>query len=130
MEEQDRRGTLRGLRPGRRLTTRPIVGVAPRMMRRLPWTNSTLAFTEGPAAGEEIVGLPATRWEERVLCGSPAFVWQTTDLAVLHRSYCAVGHAYLNRLGLPDAVMYATCAAEVLLGLRVALGGPTTGPRS
>jgi hypothetical protein len=30
------------------------------------------------------------------------------------------------RLGLPDELMFATCAAEVLLGLRVALGRATT----
>src|SRR5437867_3574403 len=72
------------------------------------------------------MGAAAVRWEERALCGGAAFVWLTTGLAVLHPYYREVGHQYLDRLGLPDGLMFATCAAEVLLGLRVALGRATT----
>jgi hypothetical protein len=64
--------------------------------------------------------------EERWLRWSVAFVWLATGLSVLHPSYRAVGHDYLARLGLPDWVMVATCVAEVLLGLRVALGNAAT----
>jgi hypothetical protein len=72
------------------------------------------------------MGAAAERWEERALCGGAAFVWLATGLSALHPYYREVGHAYLARLGLPDGLMYATCAAEVLLGLRVALGRATT----
>jgi hypothetical protein len=57
---------------------------------------------------------------------SIAFVWLFTGLAVLHPYYREVGQEYLARLGLPDSVMVATCAFEVLLGLRVALGPAST----
>src|SRR5690349_18829885 len=72
------------------------------------------------------MGAPAVRWEERALCGGAGFVWLVTGLGVLHPYYREVGNAYLARLGLPDGLMYATCAGEVLLGLRVALGRATT----
>lgn len=45
-----------------------------------------------------------------------AAVWLATGLGVLHPYYRAVGHDTLSRLGLPDLLMYATCAAEVVLG--------------
>lgn len=50
-----------------------------------------------------------------------AFVWLATGLGVLHPHYRAVGGAYLDALGLPHALMWATCAGEVGLGLWVAL---------
>ena len=49
---------------------------------------------------------------------SVAFVWLATGLLVLHPYYREQGQEALGRLGLPDWFMYATCAAEVLLGLR------------
>jgi hypothetical protein len=55
-----------------------------------------------------------------------AFVWLWTGIAVLHPYYRELGEAFLAPLGLPSAIMYATCAAEVLLGLRVALGRAAT----
>jgi DoxX-like family len=55
-----------------------------------------------------------------------AFVWLWTGFAVLHPHYRALGEASLAPLGLPPEVMYATCAAEVVLGLRVALGRAAT----
>jgi DoxX-like family len=62
----------------------------------------------------------------RLLCCSVAFVWLATGLLVLHPYYREQGRASLGLLGLPDWLMYATCAAEVALGLRVALGRPST----
>jgi hypothetical protein len=78
------------------------------------------------SAKEVIMGTAAVRREERALCGGAAFVWIATGLSVLHPHYRQIGHEYLGRLGLPDILMFVTCAAEVLLGLRVALGPPTT----
>jgi hypothetical protein len=63
---------------------------------------------------------------ERWLRWGVAFVWLWTGLAVVHPHYRALGESYLAPLGLPPILMYATCAAEVLLGLRVALGRPAT----
>jgi hypothetical protein len=73
--------------------------------------------------GGEHTNTPA---EARWLRWSVAFVWLATGLSVLHPYYREVGHDYLARLGLPDWIMFATCVAEVLLGLRVALGGAAT----
>jgi hypothetical protein len=64
----------------------------------------------------------AARW----LRAGVAFVWLWTGLAVVHPYYRGLGESYLAPLGLPPGVMYATCAAEVLLGLRVAFGRATT----
>src|SRR5262249_28158041 len=66
--------------------------------------------------------LSAARWLRRGV----AFVWLWTGLAVFHPYYRTLGESYLAPLGLPPEVMYATCAAEVLLGLRVALGRAAT----
>lgn len=65
---------------------------------------------------------PDAQW----LRWSIAFVWLATGLAVFHPYYREVGHDYLARLGLPDALMWVTCAFEVLLALRVALGNAAT----
>jgi hypothetical protein len=67
-------------------------------------------------------GRSAARW----MLAAVAFVWLATGLAVLHPEYRRLGEADLASLGLPAAVMYATCAAEVVLGLRVALGRAAT----
>jgi uncharacterized membrane protein YphA (DoxX/SURF4 family) len=66
--------------------------------------------------------LAAARW----LRWGLAFVWLWTGAAVFHPHYRSLGEQYLAPLGLPPPVMYATCAAEVLLGLRVALGRAAT----
>jgi len=58
---------------------------------------------------------------QRILRGSVAFVWVATGLAVAHPYYREVGGAYLDRLGLPHALMFVTCGFEVLLGAWVAL---------
>jgi hypothetical protein len=76
--------------------------------------------------------LPAEKPDRRAAAASRwlrlgvAFVWLWTGLAVLHPHYRELGESFLAPLGLPPAVMYATCAAEVLLGLRVALGRAAT----
>ncbi len=58
------------------------------------------------------------------LRGAIAFIWLATGLGVLHPYYRAIGHDYLEPLGLPDAAMIAACVGEVLLGLRVLLLPP------
>jgi hypothetical protein len=55
----------------------------------------------------------------RALNAGVAFVWLATGLGVLHPFYRAIGTPYLEALGLPDTVMYLTCAGEVVLGLAV-----------
>jgi hypothetical protein len=55
-----------------------------------------------------------------------AFIWLATGLGVLHPVYREIGVGFLDRLGLPPWLMYATCAGEVALGLRVAFGRPST----
>ena len=68
--------------------------------------------------------LPADR-DALLLRLAPAFVWLFTGLAVLSPAYRAVGEGYLARLGLPAWPMWAACAGEVVLGLRVALLPPS-----
>ncbi|HKI36681.1 MAG TPA: DoxX-like family protein [Gemmataceae bacterium] len=69
----------------------------------------------------------ASRWAAaRWLRWAVAFVWLWTGLVVLHPHYRDLGESSLAPLGLPPAVMYGTCAAEVLLALRVALGRAAT----
>ncbi|MCK6503064.1 DoxX-like family protein [Myxococcota bacterium] len=53
--------------------------------------------------------------EDLALRAAIAFVWGATGLLVLHPGYRQVGGGYLDALGLPRALMVATCAAEVLL---------------
>lgn len=62
----------------------------------------------------------------RIARWAAASIWLTTGLLVLHPYYREVGHGYLVQLGLPDWLMWATCGAEVVLALRVALGPPST----
>lgn len=75
---------------------------------------------------EPVKPAPPVPADARRLCWAVAFVWLATGVTVLDPFYRAVGHTYLARLGLPDWVMLVTCAAEVLLGLRVALGPANT----
>jgi hypothetical protein len=70
--------------------------------------------------------LPPGAADARPLCWAVGFVWLATGLTVLDPYYRAIGRDYLARLALPDWVMVVTCAAEVLLGLRVALGPAST----
>lgn len=51
-----------------------------------------------------------------------AAVWLTTGVMVVHPVYRAIGASYLGRLGLPTWLMPLTCAFEVALAFRVALG--------
>jgi hypothetical protein len=64
--------------------------------------------------------------DARLLRWAIAFVWLATGLLVVVPYYRDVGTHYLSRLGLPPLVMYATCLAEIALGLRVALGRAAT----
>jgi uncharacterized membrane protein YphA (DoxX/SURF4 family) len=51
-----------------------------------------------------------------------AFIWLATGLGVLHAYYRQIGEQALTERGLPGWLMYAACAFEVALGLRVLLG--------
>lgn len=51
-------------------------------------------------------------------------VWLATAAAVLHPRFAAEGGPYLDRLGLPRALMGLTCAGEAALGLWVVLRPP------
>ncbi|MCC6215002.1 MAG: DoxX-like family protein [Polyangiaceae bacterium] len=74
------------------------------------------------AAGDT---LARDRADARLLRFGVAFVWIATGLLVVHPLYRSIGAAYLLRLGLPEWLMVATCALEVALGVRVALGPAT-----
>jgi hypothetical protein len=63
-----------------------------------------------------------TSTDRLALRGALAFIWLATGLAVLHPHYRAIGGKALTDRGLPEWLMYAACAAEVALGLRVLLG--------
>lgn len=67
----------------------------------------------------------APRGDVRWLRLSVAGVWLATGFAVLHPYYRSIGEAYLEPLGLPPWVMWATCAFEVALGLWVAIAPPS-----
>src|SRR5262249_38524473 len=62
----------------------------------------------------------------RLLCASAAFVWLVSALGVLHPAYRESAAPYMKKLDLPNALMYATCVAEVLIGLRVLIGPAST----
>ena len=76
-----------------------------------------------PHRTQELVA--TDRREVRALLLSVAFVWIATALLIAHPYYRQVGGGYLDRLGLPHWLMWATCAAELLLGLVVAFARPT-----
>ncbi len=78
------------------------------------------------AAGPLASAAPSDARDVRALVLSVAFVWLATALLIAHPFFRQVGEAHLDRLGLPHALMGATCAFELALGLRVALGRPTT----
>jgi len=63
-----------------------------------------------------------SRW----LRGSVAFVWLISGVLVLHPYYREVFRAQLEPLALGAWVMWATCALEVSIGARVALGPSST----
>jgi hypothetical protein len=65
--------------------------------------------------------------DSRWLRGGIAFVWLATGFGVLHPYYRELGLEFLAPTGLPPWVMWATCAGEIALGLRVLLGSATTG---
>jgi hypothetical protein len=59
--------------------------------------------------------------DARLLRWSVAFVWISTGILVVVPGYRTIGVYYLDRLGFPVWLMLATCAAEIALGLRLAL---------
>jgi len=61
----------------------------------------------------------------RILKLGIASIWVLTGVFVLHPYYRAVGAEHLARLHLPSALMWATCAAEIVLGVWVLLGRMT-----
>ncbi len=64
----------------------------------------------------------ASRW----LRASVAFVWFATGVLVLHPLYREIGETHLEPLGLGEWIMWATCAFEVLIAVRVAFGKAST----
>ena len=62
----------------------------------------------------------------RILRWAVAFVWLATGVLVVVPYYREEGGRYLDQLGLPYWLMYVTCAVEIVLGLRVALGRSAT----
>lgn len=67
-----------------------------------------------------------TRGELRVMKLGAASIWFTTALGVLHPFYREVGGAFLERLGLPSWLMWATCAGELVLAVVVVASRPGT----
>ena len=51
--------------------------------------------------------------------GAVAAVWFLTGVLVLHPTYRQIGTAWLSRLSAPSWLMFATCAAEVILAVRL-----------
>src|SRR4051794_17555990 len=66
------------------------------------------------------------KFDSRALCAAVAFVWLASAFGVLHLYYWESAAPYVKQLALPDALVYATCAAEVLIGLRVLFGPANT----
>lgn len=73
-----------------------------------------------------VTGAPATSRELLWLKAGCASIWFTTALGVLHPYYRSVGHDFLSRLGLPDWLMLATCAAEFVLAVVIVTSAPKT----
>lgn len=69
---------------------------------------------------------PARDGELRFLAWGAASIWFTTALGVLHPFYREVGSAFLGRLGLPDWLMWATCAGELVLAVCIVALPPKT----
>ena len=84
----------------------------------LVWSSAEFFDLAGPVMSQvqsKIIP-PSARWFRWAI----AFVWLSSGLLVFHSDYREIGKDYLDQLGLPLWLMYATCAAEVLLGLYVA----------
>ena len=60
--------------------------------------------------------------DEPLLRYAIAAVWLATGLLVLAPGYRAAAAPWLAAGGLPTGVMWATCLAEVALGVRLILG--------
>jgi len=81
-----------------------------------------MAVEPGPESVAAVQSLADVRWMRWGI----AFIWLATGLSVLHPEYRRIGEEWLTRLGVQSWLMYITCAGEVLLGLRVALGRAST----
>lgn len=68
----------------------------------------------------------ATSGEQAWLKAGTASIWLLTAAGVLHPYYREVGHEYLARLGLPDALMWLACAGELGLALIILATKPAT----
>ncbi|GDX81660.1 hypothetical protein LBMAG42_34710 [Deltaproteobacteria bacterium] len=73
-------------------------------------------------ASVESSGCPSLRYMRAAV----AAVWLLTGVLVLHPYYREVGLSWLAPLGLPGWLMWATCAGEVVLALRLLLRPWTT----
>lgn len=62
-----------------------------------------------------------------ILRAGIASIWLLTGLLVAHPFYRATGAAHLDRLGLPHALMFLTCAGEVALGVFILCAPMTRG---
>ncbi len=69
---------------------------------------------------------PARQGELLFLKLGAASIWFTTALGVLHPFYREVGSAFLGRLGLPEWLMWATCAGELVLAIIIVVSAPKT----
>lgn len=69
--------------------------------------------------------VPASARELLWLKAGCASIWLTTALGVLHPFFRSVGHTWLSRLGLPDALMWLACLAELGLGVAVLAARPS-----
>src|SRR5436305_538886 len=68
----------------------------------------------------------STTLDSRLLCAAAAFVWLASALGALHPYYRQSAAPFMEKFGLPNALMYATCVAEALIGLRVLFGPANT----
>lgn len=83
-------------------------------------------MTDEPVFGAPLPAKPSpVGVDERLLRAGIASIWLATGLLVLHPHYREIGAQQLDRLGLPHWLMFAACAFEVLLGLRVLLARAT-----
>src|SRR5262245_2435697 len=70
-------------------------------------------------------GRAGMNMDRRLLGLGIASIWLLTGTLVLHPYFRAVGGTYLDRWGLPHALMIVTCAFELILGAWVLLGRMT-----
>lgn len=84
------------------------------------------ALRMGTLSNPDPAQRPQADADARLLRWSVAFVWLATGILVVVPEYRRIGGNYLERLHLPDWLMFVTCIAEIALGLRLALGRMAT----